>query len=967
MVRRTTSKIKYRVPTLTLGRAAHTPERLRLQLDDEAFKGHLYVAGATRTGKTKFLENILRQIIFGQRKNGPGMLLLDPHGTLYNDLARYFAGHPSVKRPILFVDPSRDDFVVPYNILRQRMDDDGRPAEPSVIARQVLKALAYVWGAEGTQETPTFHRMASNLLHSLYLKKYTTNEAFHYLYSLNRELREALTHGIEQHTVAAHWEEVNSMSMRDFRTEVLSTLNRFEPLVSQPRLTRMFGHPDRSIDFRRAMDEGWIILCNLAPEGSQLDEDDTHLLGTLLLADLWATARDRGKASGKGVAEQRPFVVAIDEFQNFVTPSIASNLAEASGFGLRLILAHQFPGQITVDPRHKEHGELLMRSILTNARNKVVFGGLGAEEDIGPLADIIFRGVLDPDRIKDEIYGTKVLDYKVVMMKAYANTVSETAGGSTSFNQTSGSGSGHSRGSVPSTTYDADGNVLSSAYSTPEMDSYNSYTAEGLGHGDNWASSTSETVIESEALIPVLGKELSSRQFYSLEEQRYLAMAALYDQEQRQCVVRLVGMSEPANIFTPFVEDGFSSTKNRERYIAKSYANWPELVLPADEATRLVEQRRLQVEREALQQQVGPVQVIEGYAKIEDPPSMIPETSPIDTTIKVGGMELRERDLLFLEDLFDTRLTTPYHAAAFRYDSQDVAKRKLLGMEKEDLLEKAKGAYGYICLPSGERQEVKVIYSFANTALKTLIDAGRLPHHHADEWTTKLRKRYKLRKTPKSKEGLAPRTIDHEVGLLDIKAALLRVFPSKGLVPRVFSLWPDKYKFSVPPSLNKDKQKPDGFLHAEQLDTQGNVIANHFFYLEFDRGNESQPTLVRKALGYRFHRKSHNFEKQYPGTDGREHGFRVLFIFDMNGPVRLENFCRKLLAQQEPFGRQMHLTTLSEFVADPLGPIWITPFTYKQAAQAGDVGSAQKISLFPELSTESAQGAHSVRAEIVVD
>ena len=135
----------------------------------------------------------------------------------------------------------------------------------------------------------------------------------------------------------------------------------------------MFGHPDRSIDFRRAMDEGWIILCNLAAS-DQLDEDDSRLLGTLFLADLWAAARDRGKASGRGISQARPFVVAIDEVQNFITTTIARNLAEASGFGLRLIMAHQFPGQLLDDPRHEKHGKLLFKSILTNARNKVIFG-----------------------------------------------------------------------------------------------------------------------------------------------------------------------------------------------------------------------------------------------------------------------------------------------------------------------------------------------------------------------------------------------------------------------------------------------------------------------------------------------------------------------------------------------------------------------------------------------------------------
>ena len=128
------------------------------------------------------------------------------------------------------------------------------------------------------------------------------------------------------------------------------------------------------------------------------------------------------------------------------------------------------------------------------------------------------------------------------------------------------------------------------------MEAFNSHMAETFGDTFSWSEGDTEGVADVPMLKPILGKEISSVQFRNLEEQRYLAMVALYDQEQRQCVVRLVGMHEPVNLFTPFVEEGFSSNESRELYIAESYQNWPALVLPADEATRLVEQRRREIE-----------------------------------------------------------------------------------------------------------------------------------------------------------------------------------------------------------------------------------------------------------------------------------------------------------------------------------------------------------------------------------
>jgi hypothetical protein len=420
--------------------------------------------------------------------------------------------------------------------------------------------------------------------------------------ALDRDLRRALTSGIELRTVAKHWELLDTMIRREFVEAVGSTLNRFEPLVSQPYLSRMFGHPERSIDFRAALDEGWIILCNLATEGSLIHEDDAYLLGTLLLADLWATAKDRGKGSGERRKEQRPFVVAIDEVQNFITPTIAKNLSEASGFGLRLVLAHQLPSQLLDDPRHEKHGKLLFKSLLTNARSKAVFGGLGHEEDVGPVADALYRGVLDPMAVKHLLESTKVVDYVLEYEKGYSRGHTTMDGGGSSRGRVSGSGSVRTTGHVVTHTYDADGNLAGSAYATPQMEAFNSHLAESHGEQSTWAEADTEAESDIPMLKPVLGKEVSAVQFLPLDEQRYLAMAALYDQEQRQCVVRLVGMHEPVNLFTPFVEDGFSSDESVERYIAKSYENWPDLALPAAEAVRLVEARQREIEQQVARQ-----------------------------------------------------------------------------------------------------------------------------------------------------------------------------------------------------------------------------------------------------------------------------------------------------------------------------------------------------------------------------
>src|SRR6185436_10313877 len=128
-------------------------------------------------------------------------------------------------------------------------------------------------------------------------------------------------------------------------------------------------------------EKGHIILVNLSMEGARINEEDARLFATLLLADLWTAAKERGKPmQGKS---RPPFYVYLDEFQRFVSPTIAQNLDEARGYGLHLTLAHQFPTQLL---NAGPHGKQVYDSIEANARSKVVFSMEG-EENLKPLAE----------------------------------------------------------------------------------------------------------------------------------------------------------------------------------------------------------------------------------------------------------------------------------------------------------------------------------------------------------------------------------------------------------------------------------------------------------------------------------------------------------------------------------------------------------------------------------------------------
>ena len=529
---------------------------------------HLYVCGGTGTGKSKFLESLIRQDILAWRKSRCGMLVLDPHGNLYDNLTRWLAWR-GINRPIIPIDLRQDDWVVSYNVLRQR-----QLADPAVLVDNITDAMAYVWGQGGTDQTPLFARWVGNILRPLYEKNLTLIESEHLISHVEKVMRYLLTTDLKDNASKQDWRFANALSPRDFEAQIGSTTNRLLRFTRNQTIRAMFGMPNASLDLGRALEEGQIIIVSLATERAKVSKENAELFATLLLSDLWTACQERGKRDGI-----KPFYVYLDEFQRFVTPTIADNLDEARGFGLHLTLAHQFPNQLL---DRGENGRRVYNSIMENASSKVVFR-LTHEENLSAMAKWLFMGVMDPDEIKHKMYSTKVMEYREELKEVRGES---TSSGSSHGSQR-GSATGAGAGGTVSRSYHEDG-TETDLHS--ESESNSEFASESESESDSHSESTTRSVSYVPTIVPVLGKELSHVQFRSLEEQLFRSMAILFDQKQRHGVARLVGMNAPVALHTPEVAKMPGSEERRKKYIEACYQKLP-FALPTAEAQKQIAER----------------------------------------------------------------------------------------------------------------------------------------------------------------------------------------------------------------------------------------------------------------------------------------------------------------------------------------------------------------------------------------
>jgi len=554
-----------------------------LEMTPEQRSTHLYVCGSTGTGKSKMLENLLRQDIAKWHESKCGLLLLDPHGSLYDSLLNWIAWNGDVLKnvPIVPIDLRQKDWTIGYNVIRPRTE-----ADTSVIVENFVQAMSYVWGVDGTATTPLFARNGKNILWTLYENKLTLLESEYLIDRMNKRMRSEMSTGLSKRSVTQDWAYANSLSPKDFDAQISSTLNRFHSFLHNERLRLMFGQNGASLDLGEALEKGSIILVNLSTEGARVSEEDAGLFATLLLSDLWTAAKERGK--GTDEKEVKPFYVYMDEFQNFVTPTIAKNLDQARGFGLHLILANQFPRQIL---HTGANGEQVHDSVMANARSKVVFETRG-KENLEPLAFDLFMGVMNPDEIKHELYSTKVMDYveETRTVRGRSETWSDAAGEFTGQTATESSG-----GAV----YDDD-------KQDARMWNESGADSSGSSHMQMRGGGSSES--EVPFLKPIMGKELSSIQFRSLEEQMFRAMAALHDQEQRHFIARLVGMRAPATVVTPTIEKTPADKKMVKSFLNRKYRKLPFALRNAD-AHKAISDREEKMAAGFLQGIVEPTEI----------------------------------------------------------------------------------------------------------------------------------------------------------------------------------------------------------------------------------------------------------------------------------------------------------------------------------------------------------------------
>ena len=297
-------------------------------LDPAERRRHLYIIGQTGTGKSTLLHNLLAQDLAA----GEGVALLDPHG----DLARAALDHIPRSRTndLVYIDPADLERPIGFNPLA-RVPEDLKP----IVADGVVSAFRHVWPDSWG---PRLDYILTNAVRALLDVPGATLLMLPRLLVDNAFRSQLVDHHVSDPVVRSFWINEYAGYTDHFRGEAVAPIqNKIGKALMVPSLRNMLAQPKSSITFRRLMDEGAIVICNLAK--GALGESTAHLLGALITTTLAQAALSRVDTPA---GDRRIFHLYADEFQSFATESFALILSEARKYGLTLTIGHQYLDQL---------------------------------------------------------------------------------------------------------------------------------------------------------------------------------------------------------------------------------------------------------------------------------------------------------------------------------------------------------------------------------------------------------------------------------------------------------------------------------------------------------------------------------------------------------------------------------------------------------------------------------------------
>lgn len=248
--------------------------------------------------------------------------MLDPHGDLIDRICGII---PSARiEDVVLVDPSDEQYSVGFNILSAHSELEKTLLASDLVA--VFQRLSTSWGDQ-------MNSVLQNAILAFLESDRRGNIADLRRFLIEPVFRSEFLKSVNDSEVVYYWQK--SFPHLSGNKSIGSILTRLDTFLAKKPIRYMVSQSENRLDFAQIMDTGKIFLAKL-PEGL-LGRENSYLLGALLVSKFQQLVMSR---QAQQITARRDFWLYIDEFANFITPSMAEILSGARKYRIGLTLAH---------------------------------------------------------------------------------------------------------------------------------------------------------------------------------------------------------------------------------------------------------------------------------------------------------------------------------------------------------------------------------------------------------------------------------------------------------------------------------------------------------------------------------------------------------------------------------------------------------------------------------------------------
>ena len=328
---------------VVLGENIHQGKKTTVTVGPEQRFRHMHIIGATGTGKS----TLLLQLIVQDITQGNGIGVLDPHGDLIDRILGYI---PEERfDDVILLDPADMDYPIGLNILSSYSELDKTVLASDLIG--VFRRLSTSWG---DQMNSIFGNAILAFLESD--TGGTLGDLRRFL--VEKEYRDRFLRTVKDREVLYYWQKEFPILTGRVQAPILTRLDTF----LRPKPIRLMVGQKEGLNFQEIVDGRKIFLAKLAQ--GLIGMENAYLLGSIIVSKLHQAAMAR---QAKLEREREGFYLFVDEFQNFATESMTEILSGARKYNFGLVLAHQEMQQLMSRNRG------LASSVISNPATRVCF------------------------------------------------------------------------------------------------------------------------------------------------------------------------------------------------------------------------------------------------------------------------------------------------------------------------------------------------------------------------------------------------------------------------------------------------------------------------------------------------------------------------------------------------------------------------------------------------------------------